>query len=109
MLDPGFFLVIVGRVLVVIHNSTKAPGPVLAILSSGHRLVVAPGKRIGMYTNKPTIMFGQSFLDYWCLDFIHQEEASLELKVYPIRMGAALSDPLWMVSLGNEQAVMAQE
>jgi predicted amino acid dehydrogenase len=24
-------------------------------------------------------------------------------------MGAALSDPLWMASLGNEQAVMVQE
>lgn len=109
ILDPGFFLVVAGRMLVVIHNPTNAPGPVLAILSSGHRLVATPGTRIGMYTIEPTIMFGQLFLDYWCLDFIYREEASLELKAHPIWMGAALSNPLWMASLGNEQAVMAQE
>lgn len=109
ILDPGFFLVIAGRMLVVIDNPINAPGLVLAILSSGHQLVAAPGTRIGMYTIGPTIMFGQSFLNYRCLDFIHREEASLELKVYPIWMGAALPDPLWMASLGHEQAVMAQE
>jgi hypothetical protein len=108
ILDPGFFLVIAGRMLVVIHNPINAPGPVLAILPLGHRLVVAPGSRIGMYTIEPTIMFGQSFLDYRCLDFIHREEASLELKAYAIWMGAALSDPLWMASLGNKVAKMMQ-
>lgn len=107
-LDPDFVLIIAGRMLVVIHEPINAPGPVLAILSSGHRLVVAPGTRIGMYTIELTIMFGQSFLNYRCLDFIHQEEASLELKVYAIWKGAALSYPLWMASLGNEVAKMTQ-
>jgi hypothetical protein len=88
-LDPGSFLVIAGRMLVVIHNPINASDLVLTILSLGHRLVVAPGTRISMYTIKPTIMFGQSFLDYRCLDFILREEASLELKVYPILDGCS--------------------
>ncbi|KAG7528311.1 hypothetical protein FFLO_06251 [Filobasidium floriforme] len=107
-LDPAFFLVIAGCMLVVIYNSINTPGPVLAILSSGHQLVATTGTRIGMDTIKPTFMFGQSFLDYRCLDFIHREEASLELKAYAIWMSAAPSNPLWMASLGHEVAKMTQ-
>lgn len=75
MLDPSFFLVIAGRVLVVVHDPINDPGLVLAMLFSDHRLVVTPGTRIVMYTIEPTIMFAQLFLDYQCLDFIHKEEA----------------------------------
>lgn len=108
MPDPGFYLVIAGRVLVVIQDPINAPGPVMAVLSSGHRLVVAPGTKIGIYAIEPTIMFSQAFLDYRCIEFIHREDASLELKAYAIWMGEALSDRLWMAYLGDEKVEIAQ-